>query len=98
MPKGTVMTVKFQLDGQELMVSQRRPALQVHEAVSFVVNCANQQEIDYYWNKLLAGGTATAVAVGSRTSTDCRGQIVPEALVEADDGRDPARSDASCTP
>jgi predicted 3-demethylubiquinone-9 3-methyltransferase (glyoxalase superfamily) len=55
-PAGTVMTVDFVLDGQEYTVINGGPEFSFDEAVSFLVNCADQQEVDYYWAKLSQGG------------------------------------------
>src|SRR5437762_1880273 len=55
-PKGTVMIVSFQLAGQEFTALNGGPRFKFTEAVSFVVNCETQEEIDYYWEKLTAGG------------------------------------------
>jgi predicted 3-demethylubiquinone-9 3-methyltransferase (glyoxalase superfamily) len=55
-PKGTVMTIAFQLDGQEFIALNGGPEFVFTEAVSFVVNCETQDEIDYFWEKLSAGG------------------------------------------
>src|SRR6266487_3849658 len=54
--KGSVMTVSFQVDGQEFVALNGGPRFKFTEAVSFVVNCATQEEIDYYWEKLTSGG------------------------------------------
>ena len=54
--KGSVMTVSFELDGQEFVALNGGPQFKFTEAVSFVVNCETQEEIDYYWEKLTAGG------------------------------------------
>ena len=54
--KGSVMTVSFQLDGQEFVALNGGPRFKFTEAVSFVVNCATQEEIDYYWEELSSGG------------------------------------------
>jgi predicted 3-demethylubiquinone-9 3-methyltransferase (glyoxalase superfamily) len=56
MPKGSVMVVAFELDGQEFLALNGGPAFQFSEAVSFVVNCETQEEIDHYWSKLTEGG------------------------------------------
>ena len=56
-PKGSVMTVNFILDGQEFVALNGGPQFPFTEAVSFMVNCASQEEVDYYWEKLSAGGT-----------------------------------------
>lgn len=55
-PKGTVMTVTFQLEGQEFMALNGGPLFKFTEAVSFMVNCKTQEEIDEFWKKLSAGG------------------------------------------
>src|SRR5437899_2661413 len=54
--KGTVMTTKFQLNGQDFVALNGGPHFKFTEAVSFVVNCETQGEIDKYWEKLSAGG------------------------------------------
>src|SRR5687768_8449897 len=56
MPKGTVLTVEFTLDGQPYLALNGGPRFPFTEAVSFVVNCADQREVDYYWEKLSKGG------------------------------------------
>jgi predicted 3-demethylubiquinone-9 3-methyltransferase (glyoxalase superfamily) len=55
-PKGTVITASFQLDGQEFIALNGGPQFRFTEAVSFVINCTNQEEVDYYWNKLTESG------------------------------------------
>jgi predicted 3-demethylubiquinone-9 3-methyltransferase (glyoxalase superfamily) len=50
--QGSVMTVRFTLEGQEFMVLNGGPVFRLNEAVSFTVFCDTQEEIDYYWNKL----------------------------------------------
>ena len=50
--KGSVMTVRFKLEGQEFMVLNGGPAFKLNEAVSFMVFCDTQEEIDYFWNNL----------------------------------------------
>ena len=54
--KGGVMTVSFELNGQPFTALNGGPQHQFNEAVSFVVHCKNQEEIDTYWSKLLEGG------------------------------------------
>ena len=55
-PKGQVMTATFRLFGQEFIALNGGPMFQFTEAVSFVVNCEDQQEVDHYWEKLSEGG------------------------------------------
>jgi predicted 3-demethylubiquinone-9 3-methyltransferase (glyoxalase superfamily) len=54
--KGQVMTVSFELDGQEFVALNGGPMFKFTEAVSLVINCETQEEIDYYWEKLTASG------------------------------------------
>lgn len=53
-PAGSVMTVLFELDGQEFMALNGGPIFKFSESVSFIVNCKDQAEIDYFWKKLSA--------------------------------------------
>jgi predicted 3-demethylubiquinone-9 3-methyltransferase (glyoxalase superfamily) len=55
-PKGSVMTMSFQLDGQEFIALNGGPHFKFTEAVSFSVNCETQEEVDEYWEKLSEGG------------------------------------------
>ena len=55
-PKGMILTVSFELDGQKFTALNGGPGHKFTEAVSFVVRCDSQQEVDYYWEKLTAGG------------------------------------------
>ena len=55
-PKGTVMTVLFQLNGQEFIALNGGPQFKFTEAVSFSVNCRTQAQVDMYWKKLSKGG------------------------------------------
>jgi predicted 3-demethylubiquinone-9 3-methyltransferase (glyoxalase superfamily) len=64
MPPGTVMTVAFDLDGQSFTGLNAGPIFTFNEAVSIQVNCATQEEIDYYWEKLTAGGDPKAQVCG----------------------------------
>ena len=54
--KGSVMTARFTLDGQEFVALNGGPQFPFTEAVSFMVNCESQEDVDYYWEKLSAGG------------------------------------------
>ena len=55
-PKGTVMVVTFELDGEKFMALNGGPLFTFSEAISFVVKCATQPEVDHFWDKLSAGG------------------------------------------
>lgn len=55
-PRGSVMVVTFELDGQELMALNGGPQFKFSEAISLLINCKDQDEVDHYWEKLSAGG------------------------------------------
>jgi predicted 3-demethylubiquinone-9 3-methyltransferase (glyoxalase superfamily) len=56
-PKGSILTIAFELDGQKFTAINGGPIFKFTEAVSFVVRCDSQQEVDDYWSKLSAGGS-----------------------------------------
>src|SRR5262245_17189244 len=55
-PKGSVMTVAFEIEGQKFTALNGGPIFQFTEAVSFLVHCEDQQEVDHFWEKLSTGG------------------------------------------
>lgn len=63
-PPGSVMVVSFELDGLEFSAINGGPLFKFNESISFQVNCADQKEIDYYWDKLSAGGDPKAQQCG----------------------------------
>lgn len=64
MPEGTVLTVEFELNGNRFMALNGGPVFKLNEAVSFVIDCDTQDEIDYYWDKLTEGGDKNAQQCG----------------------------------
>ncbi len=62
--EGSVLTVEFTLNGQSFIALNGGPVFNFNEAVSFVVNCDSQEEIDYYWDKLKEGGDPKAQQCG----------------------------------
>jgi predicted 3-demethylubiquinone-9 3-methyltransferase (glyoxalase superfamily) len=88
---GSVMTVAFEIEGMEFMGLNGGPQYQFTPAVSFVIHCKNQKKVDYYWDRLLEGGTA----VQCGWITDKFGvswQIVPDILPRLLKEKDPERS------
>ncbi len=80
-PKGSVMTVTFQLDGQDFIALNGGPHFKFTEAVSFVVNCDTQKEIDEFWEKLTEGGEPGPCG-WLKDKYGLSWQIVPAALGE----------------
>jgi predicted 3-demethylubiquinone-9 3-methyltransferase (glyoxalase superfamily) len=80
-PKGGVLTVSFELDGLKFTALNGGPEHRFNEAVSFVVRCETQEEIDYYWSRLTAGG-AEIVCGWLRDKFGLCWQVVPSNLPE----------------
>ena len=79
-PKGSVMVVSFQLEGQQFTALNGGPRFKFSEAFSFVVNCENQQEIDHYWTKLTSNGGQESQCGWLKDKFGFSWQIVPTAL------------------
>lgn len=79
-PAGTVMTATFHLFGQEFVALNGGPIFPFTEAVSFVVNCETQQEVDEYWNKLTADGGKEQPCGWVKDKFGLSWQIVPVIL------------------
>jgi len=83
MPEGTVMTIQFWLEGQEFVALNGGPVFKFNEAVSFIVNCDTQEEIDDYWEKLSTGGDRNAQVCGwLKDKFGLSWQVVPKILSE----------------
>jgi predicted 3-demethylubiquinone-9 3-methyltransferase (glyoxalase superfamily) len=90
-PAGTVMTVSFELDGQEFVALNGGPEFTFNEAVSFQVNCATQDEVDYFWSNLTEGG-APGPCGWLKDRYGVSWQIVPAELDKLLTDPDPGRS------
>ena len=90
-PKGAVMVAKFQIEGQEFMALNGGPTFTFSPAISFVVNCKSQEEVDELWEKLSEGGAKSQCG----WLTDKFGlswQIVPTVLGELMQDKDPVKT------
>ena len=92
-PAGTVMTVAFQLDGVEFVALNGGPHFKFTEAVSFVVECGTQAEIDYYWDELTAGGGKAVQCGWLKDRYGLSWQIVPAKMEEILSGGDAKRAE-----
>jgi predicted 3-demethylubiquinone-9 3-methyltransferase (glyoxalase superfamily) len=83
MPAGTVMTVEFELNGQSFVALNGGPIFKFNEAISFLIHCETQEEIDYYWNKLNEGGDPEAQQCGwLKDKFGVSWQVVPKQVFE----------------
>jgi predicted 3-demethylubiquinone-9 3-methyltransferase (glyoxalase superfamily) len=90
-PAGKVMTVSFQLEGQEFTALNGGPIFSFTEAISFYVHCETQEEVDYFWEKLSAGGEKSQCG-WLKDKFGVSWQIVPDVLGELMGDPDPVKA------
>jgi predicted 3-demethylubiquinone-9 3-methyltransferase (glyoxalase superfamily) len=90
-PAGSVMTVEFQLEGQSFVALNGGPHFKFTEAISFVVNCETQDEVDNYWEKLSADG-AEVQCGWLKDKYGLSWQVVPTALIKLLSDPDPEKA------
>src|SRR4030095_2446244 len=81
-PEGSTMTVTFELEGREFMALNGGPLFKFNESVSLVVNCKDQEEIDYYWEKLTSDGGQESMCGWLKDKFGLSWQIVPAKIEE----------------
>jgi predicted 3-demethylubiquinone-9 3-methyltransferase (glyoxalase superfamily) len=91
-PKGTVMSARFQLDGQDFFALNGGPLFKFTEAISFFVNCETQEEVDDLWEKLTSGGGTPQRCGWLKDKFGLSWQIIPKALGEMLGDKDPKKS------
>ena len=91
-PEGSVLTVDFELFGQEYIALNGGPEFTFDEAVSFAVDCESQEEVDYYWERLTADGGEESVCGWLKDKFGLSWQITPRRLMELVTGPDQARA------
>lgn len=89
---GTVLTVTFELDGHEYTALNGGPQVAFNEAISMLITCADQDEVDHYWEALLAGGGQESRCGWLKDRFGLSWQVVPAGMDEILAGLDPAQS------
>jgi predicted 3-demethylubiquinone-9 3-methyltransferase (glyoxalase superfamily) len=91
-PAGSVMAIAFQLEGQEFSALNGGPHFKFNEAISLVVRCRDQEEVDYYWDRLSAGGDPRDQQCGwLKDKFGVSWQVVPEIVTEVLTSSDPEK-------
>jgi predicted 3-demethylubiquinone-9 3-methyltransferase (glyoxalase superfamily) len=91
-PKGQVMVMQFTIEGQEFSALNGGPHFKFTEAVSFMVNCETQAEVDYFWDKLISNGGKPSQCGWLKDKFGLSWQIIPSALGKLMSDPDPAKS------
>ncbi|HEX6888273.1 MAG TPA: VOC family protein [Candidatus Nanopelagicales bacterium] len=90
-PAGQVMTVAWELDGSPFVGINGGPQFTFDEAVSFMITCADQAEVDHYWERLLEGGGQESMCGWLKDRFGVSWQVVPAGMEEVLNDPDPAR-------
>lgn len=91
-PAGTVMTVEFEIDGQRFVGINGGPQFKFDEAVSFAISCKDQEEVDYYWERLSEGGEEGPCG-WLKDRFGLSWQVVPAGMEEVFNDPDPKRAE-----
>jgi predicted 3-demethylubiquinone-9 3-methyltransferase (glyoxalase superfamily) len=93
MPEGSVLTVTFELEGRQFMALNGGQVFKFNEAVSLIVNCDTQEEVDYYWEKLSEGGDEKAQQCGwLKDKFGLSWQVVPTELDKLMSSKEPGKA------
>ncbi len=88
-PDGPIFTAMFELAGQKFIGLNGGPQFKFTEAVSFMIDCADQAEVDYFWNKLTADGGEESMCSWCKDKFGLSWQVVPKQLFQTIGGPDP---------
>ncbi|HVL22155.1 MAG TPA: VOC family protein [Amaricoccus sp.] len=94
-PAGEVMTVEWELNGQKFVGINGGPQFQFSEAVSFMISCKDQEEVDYYWDRLTADGGKEGQCGWLSDRFGLAWQVVPEGMDEVFSDSDPTKAERS---
>lgn len=91
-PVGSVLTIEFEIEGQKFTALNGGPQFKFNESVSFVVNCKTQEEVDYFWEKLTAGGGQESECGWLKDKFGVSWQVTPIVLIDMLNDKDPKKA------
>ncbi len=86
---GSVLTVEFELDGQKFLAFNAGPVFKFNESISFTIDCKDQEEVDHFWNGLIAGGGEESQCGWLKDKFGVSWQVVPRVLNELVNSKEP---------
>jgi predicted 3-demethylubiquinone-9 3-methyltransferase (glyoxalase superfamily) len=81
-PVGSVLTIEFEIEGQKFVALNGGPLFKFNESVSFVINCETQEEVDYFWGKLIADGGEESACGWLKDKFGLSWQVTPTLLID----------------
>jgi len=91
-PVGSVLTIEFEIEGQKFTALNGGPQFKFNESVSFVVDCKTQEEVDYFWEKLTAGGGQESECGWLKDKFGLSWQVTPTVLIDMLNDKDPKKA------
>ena len=91
-PVGSVLTIEFEIEGQKFTALNGGPQFKFNESVSFVVHCKTQEEVDYFWEKLTAGGGQESECGWLKDKFGLSWQVTPTVLIDMLNDKDPKKA------
>jgi len=91
-PVGSVLTIEFEIEGQKFTALNGGPQFKFNESVSFVVECKTQEEVDYFWEKLTAGGGQESECGWLKDKFGLSWQVTPTVLIDMLNDKDPKKA------
>ena len=92
-PVGSVLTIEFEIEGQKFVALNGGPQFKFNEAVSFVINCKTQEEVDYFWEKLTADGGEESACGWLKDKFGLSWQVTPTVLIDMLHEKDAAKAE-----
>ena len=93
-PVGSVLTIEFEIEDQRFVALNGGPLFKFNESISFVINCATQEEVDYFWGKLTADGGEESACGWLKDKFGLSWQVVPTVLIDMLHDKDPEKSES----
>jgi predicted 3-demethylubiquinone-9 3-methyltransferase (glyoxalase superfamily) len=92
-PKGSVLTIEFEIEGQKFVALNGGPLFKFNESISFVVNCETQEEVDYFWEKLTADGGEESQCGWLKDKFGLSWQVTPTVSIDMLHDKDSAKAE-----
>ena len=90
---GSVLTIEFEIEGQNFVALNGGPQFKFNESVSFVINCETQKEVDYFWEKLTADGGEESACGWLKDKFGVSWQVTPTVLIDMLHDKDAAKAE-----